>query len=108
MHNIRTSPPCLQRARAQKEAPPESLTDKVLQEEQDMMRHVTQKQALRAAKELATDIVYTRSMTTGWKPPAEARMSPSSLVLLPAEYASWCSRGSDPETLAHAMSTWLH
>eukprot|EP00878_Enallax_costatus_P001578 GHUV01001729.1.p1 GENE.GHUV01001729.1~~GHUV01001729.1.p1 ORF type:complete len:664 (+),score=253.11 GHUV01001729.1:309-2300(+) len=63
----------VQRARAQKEAPPESTTDKVLQEEQDMMRHITQKQALRAAKELATDIVYTRSMTTGWKPPAEAR-----------------------------------
>jgi len=37
------------------------------------MRHITQKQALRAAKELATDTVYTRSMTTGWKPPAEAR-----------------------------------
>jgi hypothetical protein len=38
-----------------------------------MMRHITQKQALRAAKELATDTVYTRSMSTGWKPPAEAR-----------------------------------
>lgn len=38
-----------------------------------MMRHITQKQALRAAKELATDTVYTRSMTTGWKPPAQAR-----------------------------------
>jgi ATP-dependent RNA helicase DDX41 len=45
----------------------------VLAEEADMMRHITQKQALRAAKELATDTVYTRSMSTGWKPPAEAR-----------------------------------
>eukprot|EP00879_Flechtneria_rotunda_P016085 GHRR01016826.1.p1 GENE.GHRR01016826.1~~GHRR01016826.1.p1 ORF type:complete len:570 (+),score=225.58 GHRR01016826.1:392-2101(+) len=63
----------VQTARAKKEAPPESATDKVLQEEADMMRHITQKQALRAAKELATDTVYTRSMTTGWKPPAEAR-----------------------------------
>jgi hypothetical protein len=62
-----------QTARAKKEAPPESATDKVLAEEADMMRHITQKQALRAAKELATDTVYTRSMSTGWKPPAEAR-----------------------------------
>lgn len=38
-----------------------------------MMRHITQKQDLRSAKELATDTVYTRSMSTGWKPPAEAR-----------------------------------
>ena len=38
-----------------------------------MMRHITQKTALRAAKELATDTVYTRSMATGWKPPADAR-----------------------------------
>lgn len=63
----------LQTARAKKEAPPETATDKVLAEEADMMRHITQKQALRAAKELATDTVYTRSMSTGWKPPAEAR-----------------------------------
>ncbi|KAF6251977.1 P-loop containing nucleoside triphosphate hydrolase protein [Scenedesmus sp. NREL 46B-D3] len=63
----------VQTARAKKEAPPESATDKVLAEEADMMRHITQKQALRAAKELATDTVYTRSMSTGWKPPAEAR-----------------------------------
>lgn len=62
-----------QTARAKKDAPPESATDKVLAEEADMMRHITQKQALRAAKELATDTVYTRSMKTGWKPPAEAR-----------------------------------
>jgi ATP-dependent RNA helicase DDX41 len=46
-----------------------------------MMRHITQKQALRAAKELATDTVYTRSMSTGWKPPAEAR--------------EWVARGCD-------------
>ncbi|WIA30008.1 hypothetical protein OEZ86_000105 [Tetradesmus obliquus] len=63
----------VQTARAKKEAPLESATDKVLAEEADMMRHITQKQALRAAKELATDTVYTRSMSTGWKPPAEAR-----------------------------------
>lgn len=70
------APLCLQTARAKKEAPPESATDKVLAEEADMMRHITQKQALRAAKELATDTVYTRSMSTGWKPTAEARESP--------------------------------
>eukprot|EP00775_Hariotina_reticulata_P012748 gene12748-12877_t len=63
----------VQTARAKKDAPPESKADKVLAEEADIMRHITQKQALRAAKELATDTVYTRSMTTGWKPPAEAR-----------------------------------
>lgn len=80
-HCIETSPPPHlhtpalppQTARAKKDAAPESATDKVLAEEADMMRHITQKQALRAAKELATDTIYTRSMSTGWKPPAEAR-----------------------------------
>jgi hypothetical protein len=49
------------------------VTDRALAEEADMMRHITQKQDLRSAKELATDTVYTRSMSTGWKPTAEAR-----------------------------------
>jgi hypothetical protein len=62
-----------QTARAKKDAPPESATHKVLAEEADMMRHITQKTALRAVKELATDTVYIRSMRTGWRPPAEAR-----------------------------------
>jgi hypothetical protein len=78
-----------QTARAKKDAPPESATDKALAEEADMMRHITQKQALRAAKELATDTVYTRSMSTGWKPPAEAREHGQVAAAEPSSPGQW-------------------
>lgn len=62
-------------ARARLEQPEATEADKALEEEQDMMRLITQKQALKSGKELAQDIKYTRSMFTGWKPPLKARLT---------------------------------
>ncbi|KAJ9508881.1 hypothetical protein QJQ45_028196 [Haematococcus lacustris] len=60
-------------ARNRKEQPEATEADKQLEEEADIMKHVLQKQALKAVKELAQDTVYTKSMTTGWKPPLRYR-----------------------------------
>jgi hypothetical protein len=60
-------------ARARKDAGPVTETDKLLNEEADILRHLTQKTALKAVKELAQDVVYTRSMDTGWRAPLKFR-----------------------------------
>jgi hypothetical protein len=66
-----------------------------------MMRHITQKQALRAAKELATDTVYTRSMSTGWKPTAEAReLRPDKLMV--------SALSTQPKYLITRMAVRMH
>lgn len=62
-------------------APPQDQPEateaqKQLEEEADIMKHVLQKAALKAVKELAQDVVYTKSMATGWKPPLRYRLMP--------------------------------
>lgn len=60
-------------ARARAAAPEQTVEEKVVAEEQDIMRHLMQKQALKAVQELAQGVVYTKSMQTGWKAPLAAR-----------------------------------
>ena len=63
-------------ARARAAAPEQTTEEKVVAEEQDIMRHLMQKQALKAVQELAAGVTYTKSMATGWKAPlSERRMS---------------------------------
>ena len=54
--------------------PAETEQERQLKEEADIMRQVTQKQALKTYKELAKDISYSRSINTGWKPPLRYRL----------------------------------
>eukprot|EP00884_Botryococcus_braunii_P021065 jgi/Botrbrau1/7642/Bobra.0159s0088.1 len=61
-------------AKARKERPEATEAEKRLQEEEEMLRAITQKSALKSVKELAKGVIYTRSMNTGWKPPAKIRM----------------------------------
>ena len=56
------------------QVPPETEQERLLKEEADIMRQVTQKQALKTYKELAKDISYSRSINTGWKPPLKYRL----------------------------------
>ena len=56
------------------QAPPETEQEKALKEEADIMRHITQKTALKTYAELAKDISYTQAMNTGWKPPLKYRL----------------------------------
>jgi hypothetical protein len=61
-------------ARQRAERPALTAAERQAAEEADMMRQLTTKQALKAAKELATGRTYTTvSMPTGWKPPARWR-----------------------------------
>lgn len=62
------------KAKAMQEAPPETEQEKALKEEADIMRHITQKTALKTYAELAKDISYTQAMNTGWKPPLKYRL----------------------------------
>jgi ATP-dependent RNA helicase DDX41 len=60
-------------ARARAAAPEKTEEEKVIAEEQDIMRNLMQKQALKAVQELAQGVTYTKSMQTGWKAPLGAR-----------------------------------
>ena len=53
---------------------PETEQEKQLKEEADIMRHVTQKAALKTYAELAKDISFTQSIVTGWKAPLKYRL----------------------------------
>ncbi|GIL44240.1 hypothetical protein Vafri_1756 [Volvox africanus] len=66
-------------ARTRKDAGAPTEAQALLEEEADIMRHALQKQALKAVKELATGITYSRSMETGWKPPLRYRRLPQEL-----------------------------
>ncbi|CAD7695226.1 unnamed protein product, partial [Ostreobium quekettii] len=59
--------------RARKDQPEETEAEKLLKEEQDMLRQITTKQALKSVKELAKDVKYTKHMKTGWTPPTRYR-----------------------------------
>lgn len=52
----------MQTARARQEQPVETEADKQLHEEEDILKHVTQKTALKTAKELAKVCLLTTSM----------------------------------------------
>ncbi|EFJ42169.1 hypothetical protein VOLCADRAFT_77220 [Volvox carteri f. nagariensis] len=66
-------------ARTRKDAGAPNEAQALLEEEADIMRHALQKQALKAVKELATGVTYSRSMETGWKPPLRYRRLPQEL-----------------------------
>ncbi len=48
----------VQAARTRQEKPPETQADKQLHEEEDILKHVTQKTALKTVKELAKVCLY--------------------------------------------------
>ena len=61
-------------ARARKDGPTETDSERVLREEREMMAAITAKQALKSAKELATGATLTtRALNTGWVPPGRLR-----------------------------------
>ncbi|KAI3436811.1 hypothetical protein D9Q98_006221 [Chlorella vulgaris] len=62
------------KAKKMQEVAPETEQERQLKEEADIMRQVTQKQALKTYKELAKGISYARATNTGWKPPLKYRL----------------------------------
>ncbi|CAG9461121.1 unnamed protein product [Pedinophyceae sp. YPF-701] len=57
-----------------KEQPEEDEMEKQAKEEQEILQHITTKKALMGVKELASGVVYTQSIATGWKPPLRVRL----------------------------------
>lgn len=60
-------------AKARATAPQETAAEKLLREEQEMLKAITAKAALKSARELAKGIEFSRSVNTGWTPPAICR-----------------------------------
>ncbi|KAL6776987.1 hypothetical protein ACKKBF_B19755 [Auxenochlorella protothecoides x Auxenochlorella symbiontica] len=63
------------KAKALQEGLGETEQERVLKEEAELMRSITQKAALKTYAELAKDIKYTQVMKTGWKPPLKYRLT---------------------------------
>ena len=60
-------------AKARATAPQETAAEKLLREEQEMLKAITAKAALKSARELAKGIEFSRSVNTGWTPPSICR-----------------------------------
>lgn len=66
----------VRKAKTLQEGQQETEQERALREEQELMRNITQRTALKTYKELAQDIKYSRMITTGWKPPLQYRLAP--------------------------------
>jgi ATP-dependent RNA helicase DDX41 len=64
------------KAKALADGEGETEAARALREEQELMRAITQRQALKTYKELANDITYSSAVPTGWKPPLKYRLAP--------------------------------
>ena len=65
-------------ARARRDAPAEDPTARILREEQEMLKAITARSALKSVKELATGVEFARLPPSGWKPPARLRLTSGS------------------------------
>lgn len=56
-----------------KELPEVSETEQMVQQEKEMIEHLSDRKTLMSVRELAKGITYTEPMFTGWKPPLAIR-----------------------------------
>ncbi|CAH9107208.1 unnamed protein product [Cuscuta europaea] len=56
-----------------KEMPEVSVTEQMVQQEKEMIEHLSDRKTLMSVRELAKGITYTEPMFTGWKPPLVIR-----------------------------------
>jgi ATP-dependent RNA helicase DDX41 len=56
-----------------REKPEISPTEKILQQENEIIRHLSDRKTLASVHELAHGIAYTEPLLTGWKPPLPIR-----------------------------------
>jgi ATP-dependent RNA helicase DDX41 len=59
-------------------APEISATEQLLQQEKEMIEHLSDRKTLMSVRELAKGITYTDPIQTGWKPPLHIRQMPRS------------------------------
>ena len=63
----------LKAAKLREVAPMETPAQKLLREENELFKEVTEKRALMSAQELAHDVKYDKALDTGWRPPSKFR-----------------------------------
>ncbi|GMN49965.1 hypothetical protein TIFTF001_019121 [Ficus carica] len=56
-----------------REAPEISATEQIVQQEKEMIEHLSDRKTLMSVRELAKGITYTDPLPTGWKPPLPIR-----------------------------------
>lgn len=87
----------IMKAKQLQEAPAETDAERALREEATLMRAVTQRQALKTYQELAHDVTFAHTITTGWKPPLRyRRMNESRHQRMREKYHIICSGRSIP------------
>ncbi|KAJ4821595.1 DEAD-box ATP-dependent RNA helicase [Rhynchospora pubera] len=59
-------------------APEISATEQLVQQEKEMIEHLSDRKTLMSVRELAKGITYTDPILTGWKPPLHIRRMPPS------------------------------
>ncbi|KAJ4797689.1 DEAD-box ATP-dependent RNA helicase 35 [Rhynchospora pubera] len=59
-------------------APEISATEQLVQQEKEMIEHLSDRKTLMSVRELAKGITYTDPLLTGWKPPLHIRRMPPS------------------------------
>ncbi|XXG45799.1 hypothetical protein AAC387_Pa02g0785 [Persea americana] len=72
-----SKPSLLVKASQLKQAQPEiSPTEQLVQQEKEMIEHLSDRKTLMSVRELAKGITYTEPLATGWKPPSAIRHLP--------------------------------
>jgi ATP-dependent RNA helicase DDX41 len=56
-----------------RDQPEISQTEQIVQQEKEMIEHLSDKKTLMSVRELAKGITYTEPLLTGWKPPLPIR-----------------------------------
>ncbi|KAJ6309210.1 hypothetical protein OIU76_018748 [Salix suchowensis] len=56
-----------------RDQPEISQTEQIVQQEKEMIEHLSDKKTLMSVRELAKGITYTEPLLTGWKPPFPIR-----------------------------------
>ncbi|KAK3013313.1 hypothetical protein RJ639_008075 [Escallonia herrerae] len=56
-----------------REQPEISVTEKIVQQEKEMIEHLSDRKTLMSVRELAKGITYSEPLPTGWKPPLPIR-----------------------------------
>ncbi|CAN6573139.1 unnamed protein product [Malus baccata var. baccata] len=60
-----------------RDAPEITPTEEILQQEKEMIEHLSDRKTLMSVRELAKGITYTEPLLTGWKPPLNIRQMSS-------------------------------
>ncbi|KAF2301428.1 hypothetical protein GH714_024014 [Hevea brasiliensis] len=59
-----------------RDQPEISHTEQIVQQEKEMIEHLSDRKTLMSVRELAKGITYTEPLLTGWKPPLQIRRMP--------------------------------